>query len=253
MKVSLITAARNAERTIAATLESALSQKDVDLEYIVVDGASTDGTPDLVRRARSAWPDREFRFLSERDDGLYDALNKGIAMATGDIVGILNSDDVFETDHVLSDVAAAFDDGTDAVYADVRFVRGGRSVRYYSARSWRPWMHAIGYMPPHPSVYIRRELFSRLGPYRTGYRISADFELMVRYFCRERIRAKYLPKCLVRMAPGGISTSGPGATMRLNRENVRANRENGYRSCMAMMLPKYLFKIGGLIRPEGRR
>ena len=253
MKVSLVTVVRNGEKTISATLESALSQKGVDFEYIVVDGASTDGTLSLVQAARRAWPERDFRFISERDDGLYDAINKGIAMATGDVVGILNSDDVFETDHVLADVAGAFDDETDAVYADVRFVRGGRPVRYYSARRWRPWMHAIGYMPPHPSVYIRRELFSKLGPYRTDYRISADFELMVRYFCKERIRTKYLPECLVRMSLGGISTSGPGATVRLNRENVRANRENGYRSCMAMMLPKYLFKVGGIIRPEGGR
>lgn len=249
MKISLVTAVRNAERTVSATLESALSQKGVDLEYIVVDGASTDGTPALVRAALGALPEGAFRFVSERDDGLYDAMNKGIAMATGDVVGILNADDVFENDHALADVAAAFDGETDAVYADVRFVRGGRSVRYYSARLWRPWMHAIGYMPPHPSVYIRRELFSKLGPYRTDYRISADFELMVRYFCRARIRAKYLPKCLVRMATGGISTSGLRATVRLNRENVRANRENGYHSCMAMMLPKYIFKMPGLLFP----
>ena len=114
-------------------------------------------------------------------------------------------------------------------------------------------MHAFGHMPPHPSVYIRRELFDRLGPYRTDYRISADFELMVRYFCRARIRTKYLPRCVVRMAPGGISTAGLGATLRLNRENVRANRANGYRSCLAMMMPKYLFKITGVIWPKGRR
>ena len=111
-------------------------------------------------------------------------------------------------------------------------------------------MHAIGYMPPHPGVYIRREFFEKLGPYRTDYGISADFELMVRYFCRARIRAKYLPKCLVRMATGGISTSGLRATVRLNRENVRANRENGYHSCMAMMLPKYMLKILGIIWPR---
>ncbi|MBQ3288088.1 MAG: glycosyltransferase [Kiritimatiellae bacterium] len=252
MKVSLVTAARNAERTIAATIESALSQKGVDLEYIVIDGASDDGTLDRVREARAAWPDRDFRFLSERDDGFYDAINKGIAMATGDVVGILNADDVFESDDTLAAIAAAFDGDTDAVYADIRFVRGGRSVRYYSGRSWRPWMHAFGHMPPHPSVYIRRELFARLGPYRTDYRISADFELMVRYFCRARIRTKYLPRCVVRMAPGGISTAGLGATLRLNRENVRANRANGYRSCLAMMLPKYLFKVAGVIWPKGR-
>ena len=250
MRISLITAVRNAEGTISAAMESALSQKGVDLEYIVVDGASTDGTLERVRAAREKWPGRDFRFLSERDDGLYDAINKGIAMATGDVVGILNADDAFESDDTLSTIAAAFDDETDAVYADIRFVRGGRTVRYYSGRSWRPWMHAFGHMPPHPSVYIRRGLFARLGPYRTDYRISADFELMVRYFCRARIRTKYLPRCVVRMAPGGLSTSGLGATVRLNRENVRANRENGYRSSFAMMLPKYAFKVFGVLFPR---
>ena len=249
MRVSLITVARNAERTIAATLASALSQKGVDLEYVVVDGASSDGTLDLVRAARDAHPGRDFRFLSEPDRGLYDALNKGIRLATGDVVGILNADDVFEDESALADIAAAFDDSVDAVYADIRFVKGGRTVRYYSARRWKPWMHKFGYMPPHPSVYIRRELFERLGPYRTDYRISADFELMVRYFCRNGLRTRYIPRCVVQMTPGGLSTSGLRSKILLNRENVRANRDNGYRSCFAMMLPKYLFKVFGVICP----
>ena len=252
MKISLITAARNAETTISATLASVTAQKGVDLEYIVVDGASTDGTADIVRRAMESATDIDFRFVSEPDDGLYDAINKGIRMATGDIVGILNADDVFEDDRTLAAVAAAFDCPADAVYADVRFVRGERPVRYYSARHWRPWMHRFGFMPPHPSVYVRRAVFERLGLYRTDYRISADFELMVRYFCRAGVRTRYLPRCVVRMSPGGLSTSGLKSKILLNRENVKAERENGYRSCFAMMLPKYFFKSFGMFFPRGR-
>ena len=252
MKVSLVTAVRNAEGTVAATVASALAQKGVDLEYIVVDGASTDGTADIVRRAKESAPDRNIVFVSEPDNGLYDAINKGIRMATGDVVGILNADDVFEDDNALADVAAAFEDSVDAVYADIRFVRGDRTVRYYSARRWRTWMHRFGFMPPHPSVYMRRAVFERLGLYKTDYRISADFELMVRYFCRAGLRTRYLPRCVVKMSPGGLSTSGLRSKIRLNVENVRAERENGYRSCFAMMLPKYLFKAAGVFFPRRR-
>lgn len=252
MKVSLITVSFNSAKTIAATIDSVLAQRGVDLEYIVIDGASTDGTWGIVVERLSKVPADGLvcHYRSESDDGMYDALNKGLAMATGDIVGILNADDVFEDEYTLASIVSAFDVCTDAVYADIRFVRGGRTVRYYSARHWKPWMHHWGYMPPHPSVYIRREQFRRLGGYRTDYRISADFELMVRYFCKAAINLKYLPRTVVRMTPGGISTSGWRALVTLNRENVRANRENGYRSCFVMMLPKYFYKVLGMIRRD---
>ena len=256
MKISLITVCYNAERTLPDAIESVLSQRGADVEYIVVDGGSSDGSVDIIRsfEPKFAALPRDarisYRWLSEPDQGMYDALNKGIRMASGDIVGILNSDDMFEDASTLADIAAAFDDSVDALYADIRFVEGDRTVRYYSAGHWRPWMHNWGYMPPHPSVYIRRTIFDRLGLYKLGYRISADFELMVRFFCRNRIRTKYLPRCVVKMRPGGLSTAGIKSKLRLNRENVRANRENGYFSCFAMMLPKYAYKILGVIFPH---
>ena len=256
MRATVITVCRNAAKTIGDTLDSVLSQKDVDLEYIVVDGASTDGTWGLVVDRLSRLPQNDrftCRYRSEGDGGMYEALNKGLAMATGDVVGLLNADDVFEDAYTLASIVAGFSEATDAVYGDIRFVRGGRTVRYYSARHWKPWMHNWGYMPPHPSVYIRRECFERLGGYRTDYRISADFELMVRYFCRNGIRTRYLPRSMVRMSPGGLSTAGLGAMMRLNRENVRANRANGYFCCLAMMLPKYFYKVLGVISAKMRR
>lgn len=261
MKVSLITACYNSVATIKTTLESVLAQRGVDIEYIVVDGGSQDGTVDIIKEysTRSTRSTRfEFRWLSERDEGMYDAINKGIKMATGNIVGILNADDMFESEDSLAHVVGAFSrvervEGgrVDAVYADIRFVKDDlqTTIRYYGAKCWKPWMHNWGYMPPHPSVYVRRELFEKFGPYKLGYHISADFELMVRYLCRNRINAVYLPECVVKMRLGGKSTKNWRANMLLNAENVRANRENGYFSCFAMMLPKYLFKIFEFILP----
>lgn len=512
MKISLITACYNSAKTIATAMESVLSQKGVELEYIVVDGGSTDGTVEIVEEfSRKERKDGfEFKWISEKDRGMYDAINKGIAMATGDVVGILNADDMLEREDTLAHVvegfnaeaqsrreaeeqfrrraeekvdewldgvsnekfvsvldlfldeklargeyrfkgdggreamrdgairffrefsrrivqlsdgrcvyftpderarkrnsdnaiswaeyavhavtssgklllgkdyrerlynrhkdaglssleniirdencmyrlidahpendavlfvgvdnegarmevvtrldvfgnadanlaevtviatrkknlvipppksrpltevvetvakhqAAGFSPSTtqcsladfgaeckggtknisggagrvEAVYADVRFVKDDleTTVRYYGASHWRPWMHNWGYMPPHPSVYIRREVFERLGGYKLGYQISADFELMVRFLCRNRIRTAYLPESVVKMRMGGKSTKNWKANVLLNVENVRANRENGYFSCFAMMLPKYLFKIWGFVFKRGR-
>lgn len=249
MKISIITACRNSASTVRRTMESVLAQENVDYEHIVVDGASTDGTAEVVR----AYARPGLTVVSEPDNGLYDALNKGIRLATGDVVGILNADDVFEDETTLARVVAAFDDATDAVSADIRFVKDGRTTRYYSGRGWRPWMARWGFMVPHPGVYLRRELFARFGDYRTDYRISADFELMLRYFCVHGVRRKYLPGPVVQMSPGGLSTSGLKAMLLLNRENVRANRENGRFSCLPMMLPKYLYKILGVIWTKGTK
>ena len=265
MKISVITVSYNASGTILSAMDSVLRQKrdGFDLEYIVVDGASTDGTVDIIKEYAAKTSDQRlttnsftFRWLSEHDQGLYDAMNKGIRMATGDVVGIMNSDDYFTSDDSLAAVAAAFSphpSPIDAVYADIRFVKKGdetKTGRYYTGRFWRPWMHHIGYMPPHPSVYIRREWFKKLGGYKMGYGISADFELMTRFFCKNKLRTKYLPKCLVTMRPGGVSTKNAKRNVDLNKENVRANRENGYHSSLLLMLPKYAFRLIELLLPR---
>lgn len=251
MKVSVVTVCYNSSKTIADTIRSALAQKDVDLEYLIIDGHSKDNTVEIIRQTLSDLQATErVRFISEPDKGMYDALNKGTNLASGDIVGLLNSDDVFEDEFALARIVAAFDNQTDAVYGDIRFVRGDsdETTRYYSAQYWRPWMARWGFMPPHPSVYIRREFFDKLGGYKLGYRISADFELMTRYFCQAKIRTKYLNSCVVKMRLGGMSTAGFRAMLTLNRENVRALRENGIFSCLLMMLPKYAYKIFGYLK-----
>ena len=253
MKISLITACYNSAVTIRTCFDSVLSQQGVDLEYIVVDGGSKDGTVDIIkeystRSACSTW----FKYISEPDQGMYDAINKGIKMATGDVVGILNADDMFESTDTLAQVAAAFSDDVDALYADIRFVKDDLQTtsRYYSAKHWKPWMLQWGKMPPHPSVYIRRELFGKLGFYKLGYDIAADYELLVRYLRKAGVKARYLDLSLVRMRMGGKSTRGWRSNLKLNQEIVRANRENGYFCCLPMLLPKYLFKIFEFILPR---
>ena len=271
MKISLITACYNSAKTIKTAIESVLSQKGVDIEYIVVDGGSTDGTVAIVeefsRKEHKGHKEGfEFKWMSERDRGMYDAINKGIKMATGDVVGILNADDILASDDTLAHIASAFNTDScpltpdpsrvDVVYADIRFVKEGESVealrgaptvRYCSAAKWRPWMFRFAAMVPHPSFYVRRECFERLGGYSLDYRICADFELELRYLLLAKLKAAYLPECVVIMRMGGMSTSGWRSNLVINREDLRALRAHGIWSCMPLIYLKYLFKIWGFV------
>ena len=277
MKISLITACYNSAKTIKTAMESVLAQKGVDIEYIVVDGGSKDGTVDIIKECstRSACYTRfSFKWISERDKGMYDAINKGIKMATGDVVGILNADDILASDDTLAHIVAHFEERQtvenrsdlistvsnnkciDALYADIRFVkegetvealRGARTVRYCSAAKWRPWMFRFAAMVPHPSFYVRRECFARLGGYSLDYRICADFELELRYLYLAKLKAAYLPECVVVMRMGGASTAGWRSNVEINREDLRALRANGVWSCLPLIYLKYLFKIWGFV------
>ena len=270
MKITLITACRNAKAHIATAMESVLAQKNVDVEYIVVDGASTDGTQGVIKDYEPKFNGR-MRWISEPDRGMYDAINKGINMATGDVVGILNADDVVASDDTLANIAEAFKSGgvrsggvesggvgerVDCVYADIRFVREGASVealraaktvRYCSAAKWKPWMFRFAAMVPHPSFYVRRECFERLGGYSLDYRICADFELELRYLYLAKLKAAYLPECVVVMRMGGASTAGWRSNVEINREDLRALRSHGIWSCLPLIYLKYLFKIWGFV------
>ena len=285
MKISLITACYNSEATIRTAIDSVLSQKGVDIEYIIVDGGSKDGTVEVVeefsrnhlRRGYGGQEERkdrkegfEFKWISERDRGMYDAINKGIKMATGDVVGILNADDVLASDDTLAHIVSAFEQKEspvphspfpvpqriDALYADIRFVKEGttvealrnaKTIRYCSAAKWKPWMFRFAAMVPHPSFYVRRECFERLGGYSLDYRICADFELELRYLYLAKLKAAYLPECVVVMRMGGMSTAGWRSNIVINREDLRALRAHGIWSCMPLIYLKYLFKIWGFV------
>ena len=272
MKISVVMACRNAAGTVGAALESAARQRrdGFALELVVVDGASTDGTAEAVRRfaesvkartARAA-ADGEgeisFRWISERDRNMYDGLNKGIRMATGDIVGILNADDAFASDGVLAEVAAfwAANPGLDATYGDVRFVRRGDyadaaalraapTKRYLTGRLFRNWMFRFATFPAHPSTFVRRDCYLQYGLYSLEYDICADFEMMLRLFVKHGVRTKYLPLCTTVMRHGGLSTNGLKSKLAVNAQDLRALRANGVWSCWPLVCSKYLLKVWG--------
>jgi glycosyltransferase involved in cell wall biosynthesis len=249
MKVSVITVCFNSAATLRDTIESVLAQSGVEVEYIVVDGASTDGTLDILDDYR----DQIATIISEPDEGIYDAMNKGIAASTGDVIGILNSDDIFAFPDTVANVVAVFQQqpNTDVVFGDVVFVSPDdlSSVkRHYSSKRFRPWKLRFGYMPPHPGTFVRREAYERVGTYRLDYRISADYEMFIRLLFVARLPYRRIDKVLVHMRPGGLSTSGLKSSVRLNREIIKACIDNGMYTNWLFLLPKVPFKLMELVR-----
>lgn len=246
MKVSIITVTYNSAQTLAMTIDSVLRQTYQDIEYIVKDGGSTDKTIDIIKKYEPMFHGR-MKWMSAKDKGIYDGMNKGIEMATGNIVGILNSDDFFTDNHVIEKIADAFNEKkVDAIYGDVHFVKGSnlkKSIRYYSSRLFCPFWLRFGFMPAHPSFYVRRDVFSKVGLYKTDYKIGADFEMMVRMFYRHRITYHYLPYDFVTMRTGGVSTRDINSRRILLKEDVRACRENGIRTNQFLIALKYLYKF----------
>ena len=243
MKASVITVSLNNAATIGDTLSSLAEQTWPEIEHIVIDGGSTDATLEIVRNRLK----HTAHIVSEPDRGIYDAMNKGVAAATGDIIGFLNADDRYAHPDVLRDVADAMASGdVDAVFGDVAYFRSedpnGVVRRYRSAR-FRPDRIAWGWMPAHPGLFVRREVFERVGPFSTQFRIAGDFEWLARAFHDGSIRYRYLPEVLVRMRTGGISTGGWRNTILLNREVIRACRANGIRTNWLKILSKYPAKV----------
>lgn len=246
VKVSIITVTFNSALTLGDAMESVFRQTYADIEYVVVDGASTDGTIDIIRSREQEFQGR-MKWISEKDSGIYDAMNKGIGMATGDVIGILNSDDYFTSDDVIERMACYFsDEKQDAVYGDIHFIRDGqpdKCVRYYSSRYFRPMWLRFGFMPAHPSFYCRRSVYENAGLYKTDYQIGSDYEMMVRLFLKQRIHALYIPMDFVTMRIGGVSTRNLNSRMQLINDDVRACRENGIYTNPLMISLKYLYKI----------
>lgn len=243
VKVSIITPAYNSAATLRDTISSVLAQTYPEIEYIVVDGASTDGTRAILEE----YKDRISRVISEPDRGLYDAMNKGIRAATGDIVGILNSDDFFTSPDIIETIVGVFEkELVDAVYGDVHFVRPadlGKCVRYYSSAIFRPFLFRFGFMPAHPSFYVRRQCYERFGLYALNYRIAADFELLLRFLYLHKITCKYLKRDVVTMRTGGVSTRNIRSRICLNKEIVTACRAHGIYTHVLLVWLKYFYKI----------
>lgn len=230
MKISIITVAFNAASTIADALVSVAAQTHPEIEHIVVDGASRDGTQGVVARHGS----RVTTFVSEPDHGIYDAMNKGIGLATGEVVGFINADDFYADDTVLTRVAEVFSDpAVDACFADLLYVDQHdprRIVRYWKSCAYRPGMFEFGWVPPHPTFFARRSVYERLGGFNLDFPLAADMELMLRLLAVHKIRSVYLPETLIKMRMGGATNQSLANVIQQNREIMAALKLHGFKS-----------------------
>ncbi|MGG6269224.1 glycosyltransferase family 2 protein [Leptolyngbya sp. AN03gr2] len=247
MKVSIITVTYNAGATIRDTIESVLSQDYPDIEHIIIDGASKDDTAEIVR----SYGDRIAQFVSEPDRGMYDGMNKGIKLATGDVIAILNADDFYIDSSVISTIVEQFEQHqVDSVFADLVYVKHDdpeKIVRYYSSASFHPGKFAYGWMPAHPTFVVKRSAFENYGYFKTDYKIAADYELLIRFLAIHKLSYHYIPQVLVKMRTGGASTANLSSNWILNREIVRGCLENGIQTNMTKVLSKYFVKVFQLV------
>ncbi len=247
LKISIITVAYNSSKTISDTIESVLSQNYKDIEYIIVDGNSSDNTLEIIKEYAPKFNGR-LKWISEPDKGLYDAMNKGIRLASGDVVGIINSDDFYHRQDIIHKVANAFTENKNvqAVFGDVSFINTenkDKIVRYYRAKNFHPKRFRFGFMPPHPSFFTYKSNFEKFGYYKTDYKIAADYELLIRFLYKGKLIYKYLPVDFMKMRVGGKSTATLRSNIVLNKEIVRACRENGIYTNFPLLMFKYLSKI----------
>jgi glycosyltransferase involved in cell wall biosynthesis len=246
-KVSIITVCFNSAKTIRDTIESVLSQDYPNIEYIIIDGGSSDKTVAIVEE----YADRIAAIVSERDRGIYDAMNKGVALASGDIVGMLNSDDIYINEHAVSELMKTMQDANaDSVFADLVIVDPldqGKVLRYYDSSYFTPSKFRFGWMPAHPTFFVKKSLYDKVGPYSLDYKISADYEMLIRLLWVEKATYAYLPKPVVKMRHGGASTSGLGRNWLLNKEIVSACKANGIYTNLGLLALKIPRKLIGLI------
>lgn len=250
MTVSIITVTFNSARYLADCIRSVQEQDYKHIEHIIIDGKSTDGTLGIIKK----YEDGISYWLSETDKGMYDAINKGMKMATGDVIGILNSDDVLDNKHVIFDIVKTFlAKKTDAVYGDLDFV--DKEDTNHILRSWKGKVYHrarfhLGWMPAHPTFYVRRKLIEQYGGYETHYYTAADYEFMCRYLYQHRLKAEYLPKRIVRMRVGGASSISLKQRLRANRRDYLAMKRNKIPLAFIASVLKPLLKIGQFKRKK---
>ena len=226
-KITVITAVYNNKETIKDALESVLSQTYHNVEHIVIDGGSTDGTVELIR----TFEDKVTKFISEPDGGIYDAFNKGIALATGDVVGFLNSDDVYAHDRVLEKIVRAFQhEKADSVYGDLNYVRHddiSKVVRHWKSHEFSHTKLRQGWMPPHPTFYVRKKVYEEYGGFDTSFKIAADYDSILRFLGSNKISTTYVPEVLIQMRLGGASNRDLRSLLRKSGEDYKALKRNG--------------------------
>lgn len=242
MLISIITVSYNSAATIRDTLESISKQEYSNIEHIIIDGKSTDSTIAIIKEFAHVT-----RYISEADKGLYDAMNKGLQLATGDIIGILNSDDFYADNEVLKKVAAAFDNPhTHCVYGDLQYVNAGNPKKI--VRTWKAGKFSLknflyGWMPPHPTFFARRGVYDKVGLFNTTLKTAADYEMMLRILYKHEYPVVYIPTVLVKMRSGGVSNASLRNRFKANREDARAWTLNNKRPHFFTLYLKPLRKI----------
>jgi glycosyltransferase len=249
MKISVITAVYNNKETIRDALNSVLEQTYKDIEYIVIDGASTDGTLEIIKE----YEDKIDTVVSEKDSGIYDALNKGISNATGDIICFLHSDDIYADKDVLSKVNNVFEkEQVDSIYGDLVYVKKeniNKVVRYWKSGEFKQKKLQNGWMPPHPTFFVKREVYEKYGSFDTSFKIAADYDTVLRFLGVEKITTTYLPEVLIKMRLGGASNRSLENLKKKTKEDIKALKKNkigGYRTILMKnisKLPQFLKKI----------
>lgn len=241
-RISIITVCFNAASTIAETIESIRRQSHSDIEYIVVDGGSTDGTLEIIEQNR----DVVTKVLTGPDEGMYDAANKGIAAATGGIIGMLNADDYYADGDVLKDVALAILAGSDAVYGDLHYVdrrNPDRIKRNWISGAYERRSFDYGWMPPHPTFFLRKSAYDAYGVFRLDFETAADYELMLRMLYKHSLKACYINRVLVKMRVGGVSNSSISNRIRANKDDRKAWKINGLQAAWYTLYLKPLSKL----------
>ncbi len=223
MKISIITVCYNSSQTISRTIESVLSQENVRLEYLIIDGASKDNTVAIAETYRNQFESKDFSFSvkSEPDKGIYDAMNKGVNLATGDIIGILNSDDYYASTDVLYSVLQGFEkSNTDSLYGNLLYVKNGKSYRYWN--SGKPRTMKFGWMPPHPAFFVKKDIYQKYGLFRLDCGTAADYELMLRFLEKNKISTLWINKTFTNMEAGGASSAGIDAYKKSHQNDKNA-------------------------------
>lgn len=246
MKISIITITYNSAKTVQRALESVQEQTYPDIEHIIVDGASTDGTREIIEAY--AKKHQNVRWKSEKDSGIYDALNKGIGMATGDVIGFLHSDDKLYSPDSIGQIAAAFlTSETDVVYGDLQYCNGQRVVRRWKSNDFHPRALKYGWMPPHPTVYVRSKVYQEVGLYDDWFHISADYDMILRIFTAG-YQTRYIPEVLVSMETGGASNRNAKARLSKTQEDFLVLKKNHVGAGLLTIACKQLRKIRQFIR-----
>lgn len=243
-KVSIITVCFNSEKTIEDTIKSVVNQTYENIEYIVIDGGSTDKTIEIINK----YKENISTLISEKDNGIYDAINKGIKLASGDIIANLNSDDFYIDNEVISDVVTAFNEAkTDLLYADLYYVDTkdtSKIIRYWKSKQYKEGLFLKGWMPPHPTFFVKKEVYQNYGMFNLEFKSAADYEIMLRFIHRYKASITYLSRVIVRMRVGGVSNASLKNRIKANREDKRAWEINGLKPHPLTLIFKPLSKLG---------